>query len=173
MKRTFAGILASVLIIILAGCGGISIRLKTGKISFTNDGFKIEGFDGSTGTFKTDNDGGLVVETEEGELRFGEDLDLPSGYPDDILPLYEVDSITTTSSADNAHYVAYVSKASLKECTDYYKGLMEGAEDNTATTSDAGSIIGGKINGWQCVVQIMPEGSDSSKTNVILALEKK
>lgn len=172
MKKLLSGILLLVLLFTLVGCGGISIPTEDGgKMSFGKDGFTIEGADGSKGKFSTDNEGGVVFESDDGsELRIGEDLDLPDGYPEDILPLYKKDSIISTTASDESYYVMFISKASVDDSIKYYKDLVEGLEGNTVTTSDTGAMIFAKIDGRECAIMIYEDTENKNKANISLTI---
>ncbi|GEM_PF-6995245 len=171
MKKVVYGILVAACLIVLSGCGGLSIPTEDGgKLNFTKDGFTFEGTDGTKGTFSADDEGGVVISTDEGEVKFGEDLKLPKDYPENILPLYKEDSIVTTSTADGGFYVVYRSKASVDDCTEYYKGLVEDIEGKVVTTSDTGTMIFANIEGKECAIMITEDSSDEDKASVSLTI---
>lgn len=175
MKKLVSGILLLVFLATLVGCGGISIPTEDGgKMNLSKDGFTIEGADGSSGKVTTDKEGGMVFESDDGsELKFGENLDLPDDYPEDILPLYKKDSILSTSSADGSFYVMFISKASIEDSIEYYKGLVEGLEGNTVTTSDTGAMIFANKDGRECAIMINEDNDDKSKANISLTIGTK
>lgn len=175
MKKLVSGVLLLVLLLSLVGCGGISILTEDGgKMSFGKDGLTIEGADGSKGKITTDKEGGVTFESDDGsEVKFGEDLDLPKDYPDDILPLYKKDSILSTSASEGSFYVMFVSKASVKDSTEYYKELVEGAEEKSVTTTDTGAMIFAKIEGRECAILINEDNEDGKKSNISLTVGSK
>ncbi len=172
MKKIISQILLVACLVLLTGCGGISIPTEDGgTVNFTKDGFTVEGTDGSKGTYSTDKDGGFVIESDDGsELKFGEDLELPEGYPEDILPLYQEESIITTSSADGGFYIMYISGATANDCTEFYKELVEDIEGKTITTSDSGAMIFANISGKECAVMITTESTEEDKASVSLTI---
>jgi hypothetical protein len=175
MKKFVSGILLIILMITLAGCGGISIPTEDGgKMKIGKDGLSFEGTDGSKGKITTDKDGSVVFETDDGnELRMGEDLDLPDGYPKDVLPLYKEDSILSTAVSEGSYHILYRSKASLKDSTEYYKKLVEGAENNTISASDTGAMIFAKIDGRECAIIINEDSESKNKSNISLTVGSK
>lgn len=175
MKKIVSCIILLSLLLTLAGCGGISIPTEDGgKMKIGKDGFTIENADGSKGSFTADEDGGFVLESEDGgELKIGSDLELPDGYPEDILPLHKNDSILSTSVSEGSYHVLFRSKASVKDCIEYYQKLVEGSEGNTVSTSDTGAMIFAKIDGRECGIIIGEDSDDKNKSTVSLTVGSK
>ena len=175
MKKLVSGVLLLVILVTLVGCGGISIPTEDGgNMRISKDGLTVEGADGSKGKITTDDEGGMVFESDDGsELKFGEDLALPDEYPEDILPLYKKDSILATSSSDGSYYVMFISKASVKDSTKYYKDFVEDLEGKTVTTSDTGTMIIANINGRECAIMINEDNEDEKKSNISLTIGPK
>lgn len=174
MKKIMAGIVLLAFIFTMAGCGGggFTIPGENGeKIKISKDGAEIEGTDGSVSTFSNDEDGGFTVKTEEGETKVGEDLDLPKGYPKNILPLYKEEAILSTSIADDGeYYVLYRSKASMKDCVKFYKDLVENIEDKMVSESDDGGMIIATLENRGCAILFSVDSEDSNKTSINLTI---
>jgi hypothetical protein len=63
-------------------------------------------------------------------VAVGKNVDLPKGYPEDILPLYKAESVSAAWEDEGGLYtVSYISKATFKETVDYYTNIMEGTQE--------------------------------------------
>ncbi len=175
MRKIISGVLLLVFLISFVGCGSISIPTEDGgKMSISKDGLSFEDADGSKGKITADKDGGVVFKSDDGsEFRVGEDLDLPDGYPKKTLPLYKEDSILSTSVSEGSYYIIYRSKASVKDCIEFYKDLVDGLDGNTITTSDTGAMIFAKIDDRECAILINEDNEDKDKANISLTIGAK
>jgi hypothetical protein len=88
---------------------------------------------------------------QEEEVQTG-GLELLSGYPEDILPLYESEKIESVGFfvRGDANYVFgkdiytvnYISSASAKDVIDYYRGLATSIDEEYSTSESLTAAIG-------------------------------
>lgn len=149
--KTLCKILVIILIIVLmVGCG-----------SKPKDGGDI-----SIGKDK------VGIKDESGKLEIGEGVDLPKGYPKDIVPLYEPESILVSWEGEEGEYgINYTSKGTLKEATDFYKAILEDASEKYVMVSDEGAAFSGTKCGIVIAVG-MDYDKSNEKTNIIINIAK-
>ena len=69
----------------------------------------------------------------------GQNVDLPKGYPKDLVPLCQPVSIHAAAESNEKELtIAYTSKATPKEAANFYKDVM--ADATSKTTADMGDI---------------------------------
>ena len=172
MKKACTIFLLLVFVLSLAGCGGLSIPTEDGgKLSFSKDGLQVEGSDGSKATISDDKDGGFVMETSQGKLQVGENLDLPKGYPKDLVPLFKEDSIITSSSSETGEFsVMYISKASTDDCFKYYKELFKDAEDKMEATDENGGTVIATVKNKAIAIFISKDSEEEKKASIAITI---
>jgi len=104
-------------------------------------------------------------------------VELLSGYPEDILPLYnsvkvESSAFTVREAANwvygkDIYTVDFYSNASLEEVSDYYRGLMDEIDEEYS----APDSIDGKIGAHPVGVLLQEDGSGSTSVHLILGLD--
>lgn len=94
------------------------------------------------GTLTLDgNNGSGSIKTDEGEIKYGENLSLPADFPSNI-PVYPGATIVTVSSktAEGTAFVSFTINKSVAEVLAYYKEEMP-KKGWTYTSEYAGSML--------------------------------
>lgn len=172
MKKVCAVILIIVFLFSFAGCGGgFSIPTEDGgKMKITKNGIQVEGSDGSKATISNDNSQ-FVMESSQGEVKVGENLDLPEGYPKDLVPIFKEDSILSSTKADSGEYaIIYRSKASVKDCLEYYKDFAKDAENKMESQDEDGGMIIATIKDREIAIIISNDSDDEKKASVAITI---
>ena len=81
-----------------------------------------------------------TINTNEGSTQWGEDVQLPETFPEDI-PIYEGAKIesTSTSETDNSYYASLVTTDNFSDIKDFYKTELE---SNGWTIDDESTYAG-------------------------------
>ena len=162
MRRILSLILASVLILALAGCGA-----KAPSADKANSGTTSESKQGQT----TDGSNQKPNETASGSKT------LPASYPKEILPLAADAEIIDVreNPASKGLEVMYVSDNDIDTLCDFYEGALKDAKDlNTDETPD-GYWITAKIDGVDYTIMLSkdamnPNPQYAGKVSVYLIL---
>lgn len=124
--------LTVMMIFLLAAC--IKIPIGDGnKLDLSKDGITVIGEDGNEVSISKDDDesftiSGIGDETgEDGELSFGNDLDVPEVFPKD-LPMPKDANIVIASKIDEGAMMQYISDSSLEELEKMYKKYFESGD---------------------------------------------
>ncbi len=168
MKRILTSIILLGFLFSFAGCGsGLDIPTEDGgNLKITKDGIQVEGSDGSKAVISNENSQ-YVMESSQGEVKFGENLDLPKDYPKDLVPLFKEDSIlsyTTTETGELA--IIYRSKESVEDCFNFYKDLVKDAESKMESQDENGAMIIAAINNRDFTL-IISTDSDNEKKAIV------
>lgn len=169
-------ILAFLLILSLtAGCGGSSKAIKTvdGNVTVNGDKIEVKDDKGNQSTVSL-TDGKTVVESSDGKASIGENVELPKGYPKDLVPLYELETVTVVFEDNEGGYtVSYNSKASLSAVIDFYKKVIADFEDKQSTVMGEGAYFVGTKGGKAVQVTITQCPEDSKKSTIMVFIESK
>lgn len=138
-----------VMVIFLAifGCG------NDGKnIADTGGGTPVN-VKASQGKDDSENSSGL----QGGVVKSGKNMEVPAGFPTDILPLLEDAQIDNVIKNDTnkAINVNFTTKKSLKEATEFYKEVMKGGSNIQKINSGDTNIIMGAKGNYVITITIM------------------
>lgn len=116
MKKAALILFVLVLIFSLSGCTAKKLTEKVIEQSTDSD-------------VDIDEDGGVRITTEEGEVGIGSKAEIPDNFPSDV-PIVDYDEVLSSSSIkdeeDNttSYAVTLSSKKSVDETVNYYKDMM-------------------------------------------------
>lgn len=121
----------------------------------------------------------VSVENEEGNSFFEfneEGTEFPEGYPEDLVPLIKESKIIVSTKEDNDEGVLYwitaMTKQELKDVLDFYKNIMDDADDFSSVESSDMSFVSGVKDGADIVITILPEGADGYINTVNIVIEQ-
>jgi hypothetical protein len=111
---------------------GLDVDTKSGDVTLKTDDGTLT-FDGDKGTGS--------IKTDEGEIKYGEDLSLPADFPSNI-PVFPGAKIVTVSSKmeENTVFLSFTSDKPIVTILAYYKEEMPG-KGWTYTSELAGSML--------------------------------
>jgi len=156
------------MIISISACSK-TIKTEDGEISFKDGKIQVKTDEGTT----TITEEGMTVDDEDGNSVFetsGDGVDLPDGFPEDLIPIIGENKIIATSKqeldAGNEYWATVITKKELKDVVGFYKNVLKEAEDSSAMESSDISILAGTKEGVQISVTITTGGEDEYKTSV-------
>lgn len=95
LRRTFVPVVAAVAALTLAGCGAGEKAAQEAGDKLVEKALESEGEDVDVDS----SDGNVKVETEDGTATYGDNVDLPDGFPDDVpLPQGEYSIVSAITS---------------------------------------------------------------------------
>lgn len=171
MKKVCILIMFLLTVMITSGCGN-TIKTEDGKMKLTEDGVQFEDSQGNKATISEDNDQ-LVIESSEGKGAVGENVTLPEGYPEKLVPLYEVDKITASfETGEDEYSVIYESKASTADAMKFYKELLDKAEEKNIMQTEDGGMMSGILEEKQILVSLTSSSEDEKKLTISITIAK-
>lgn len=169
-----------VIVSLLAGC--IAIPIGDGnKLKISKDGITITDSEGGEHSITVDADEGEVkVEgfgmDEDGELKVGENLDIPETFPKDI-PLPKDANIFQASAIPNAVTIFYVTEVSTEEIDkmyeDYFNSGIFTEKPNIVEQKDDGflyKVFENKRKDGELYLEIRGE-AEGTNVNIIFKTE--
>ncbi len=86
-------------------------------------------------------EGTITMNTNEGTMQWGENVDLPENFPEDIPVYKDAQALSASSSeTDNSYYVTLLSTDGFNAIEEYYKSELE----NEGWTIDNESTYAGE-----------------------------
>lgn len=129
MRRLKALITLLLTTMLLAGCFSIPIG-DGNKVKLSKKGVTLTDGDGEEHSITVDEEEGQVtmkgfgMEDEEGEIKFGGDLDVPASLPKDI-PIASDADIIQSSIVQTVTSISYTTKIDISEIEAMYEEFFE------------------------------------------------
>lgn len=149
--------------ILFAGCFR-TIKTDDGTVKVKDNIVEVKGKDGSQTNIASSDDKGSV--------------DLPEGYPKDIVPIMDGGKVTLSSRNQDSekryvYTVSFEHKSQMKEASKYYQEVMKDAEDKyEATDSSTFTIVGTKDKN-KVIILVSDSPTDTNMKSVInIVIEK-
>ena len=149
MRRILPLILASVLILVLVGCGAKEPAAGKSNGAATSEPKQSQPTDGTQ----------KPNETASGSKT------LPSSYPKEILPLAADAEIIDVreNPASKGLEVMYVSDNDIDTLCDFYEGALKDAKDLSTTETQDGYMITAKMDGVGYNIMLSTDAMDPTK----------
>lgn len=172
MTKQFVGILllGFTLSFLFSGCETINKALNRSNVDVEKDG-EITVGDGQGNTVNLSGDGTTFTgEDGDSTVKVGEDLDLPDGYPKNLVPLMDDANIETALASESggkkSFWVMYTSKKSVKEAADFYKKALGDIEDKYTWDDSKTFTLGGQKDGQQIGIIVSDNEGQGSTVNI-------
>lgn len=171
MKKLLCLSLVATMVLVLSGC---ALTDKLTQKAGEKIGEKI--VEQATNSEVDVEEGKITINTNEGTTEWGENVDLPKSFPEDI-PVYEDAQVTSTSSSqtDNSYYVTMLSTDDFDNIGNFYGTELEDGGwtiDNESTYSAEGgkstSYIASKDN--RDLTVGLYESTDGAQKKVTIAI---
>lgn len=137
--------------------GKSTIKTNDGTVTTDKNGIEIKDKDGSTTSVNTGDSKGTS---------------LPEGYPKDIVPVIDGAKIVMSAKNQDANkkitfVIALESKKEITEVGNFYKDVMENAEEKVESEVNNWISIGGKKAKNNVLIIVSDNPSDSNMKSLI------
>lgn len=169
MRKLMAlGITLVLVVSILAGCSAQSSKTD-GDVKFKGD--KVEVTSESGKATISDKGDKVVVKDETGKTTVGQNVDLPKGYPEDLVPLYKAESVNLAFEDEKGEYsVQYTSTSSAQDVTAYYESILKNADNKQFYSNPKQNILSGVIDGKVISILVSPGAKDDKKSDIVIGI---
>ena len=119
----------------------------------------------------TGTDTGAEYVSEDGNTQFQVDLkdsvDLPEGYPDDIVPVYPKSKVYISEKQGEGFGIGLKSDDSVDDIYTFYQTNLKLDQILNQYSSDGTAAIMGMASGKSVMVNIMPNNFDGEGKNLV------
>lgn len=115
--------------------------------------------------------GSLQADASEPYLT-GEGVKMPAGYPEKVLPIFggSLTSVEAVMENQGRIMVGFMSKKEYSEVVDYYKGIMQGSKNFSATKNGQTTSISGVKEGYKIMIMVRPNEAGTKVDKAYITL---
>lgn len=172
--RKFAGLL--IILMLITMVGGCSSPSEKVAEELTEKA--LEEQMGEDAKVEIDGEN-ISIETEDGtelSISTNNDLEIPEGYPEDIIPFYEPQAVYFTFKNGEEWSIGYTSKKDLDDVVNYYEDYLSKYNGLSNLGADDQQMFSFNDNGCYGTVAIMEnvfeETEVEGKTNISIIVGK-